>query len=126
MVTCVGDSGRFTYKKTRQGNAEIDKIVTSILKNSNSDYDVVDFFPFGSDERQFCSPGFNLPIGSLMRTRYGNFPEYHTSADNLEFVKKESLSDSFLKYLSVIFTIENKKQGKSEKKLATSKKSRKK
>ena len=107
VVTCVGDEGISSYKKSRQGNAEIDNIVINMLKNSNADYDVIDFFPFGSDERQFCSPGFNLPVGSLMRTRYTNYPEYHTSADNLEFVKKASLSDSFLKYLSVIFTIEN-------------------
>ena len=67
----------------------------------------MDFWPSGSDERQFCSPGFNLPVGSLMRTVYGEFLEYHTSADNLQFVQKESLIDSFLKYLKVIFILEN-------------------
>jgi|APSaa5957512535_1039671.scaffolds.fasta_scaffold12648_4 aminopeptidase-like protein len=110
VATCLGDSGCFTYKKTRSGNNEIDKIVECILKNSNDKYDIVDFFPFGSDERQFCSPGFDLPVGSLMRTPYLKFPEYHTSDDNLNFVKKEKLLDSFLKYLEIIFVIENNKK----------------
>ena len=114
VVTCVGDSGRFTYKKTRQGNTELDKIIINMLKNSNSDYTILDFFPFGSDERQFCSPGFNLPVGSLMRTMYTMYPEYHTSADNLEFVKKVNFSDSLLKYLSVIFAIDNSETQKSK------------
>jgi len=107
VVTCVGDSGISTYKKTRMGDTEIDKVVENVLKNSGDDYTILNFFPFGSDERQFCSPGFNLPVGSLMKTPYGKFPEYHTSADNLQFIKKESLIDSFLKYLSIIFILEN-------------------
>lgn len=107
VVTCVGDSGISTYKRTRIGDAEIDKVVENVLKNSGQNYKILDFFPSGSDERQFCSPGFNLPFGSLMRTVYGNFPEYHTSADNLQFVKKDSILDSFLKYLAVIFVLEN-------------------
>ena len=107
VVTCVGDSGISSYKKTRMGDAEIDKVVQNMLKNSNNDYEIINFFPSGSDERQFSSPGFNLPFGSLMRTIYGKFPEYHTSADNLEFMNKKSLIDSFLKYITVIFILEN-------------------
>ncbi len=106
VVTCVGDSGKFTYKKSRQGNAEIDQTVIKVLKESEDDYKILDFFPAGSDERQFCSPGFNLPIGSLMKTMYHKFPEYHTSADNLEFVKKEYLIKSFAKYLKIILELE--------------------
>jgi len=104
IATCLGDSGKFTYKKTRLGNAEIDKTVIKILENSKFEFKTVDFFPWGSDERQFCSPGFNLPIGSLMRSMYGtkDFPEYHTSNDNLEFMNKESLKESFEKYIEII------------------------
>lgn len=109
VATCLGDSGKFTYKKSRQGNAEIDQIVSHVLKHSESDYDVLDFYPIGSDERQFCSPAFNLSVGSLMRTPYHRFPEYHTSGDNLEFVKKENLDESLNKYRDIIFIIENNK-----------------
>ena len=106
VVTCIGDSGKFTYKKSRQGDAEIDQIVINVLKESEKNYEILDFFPAGSDERQFCSPGFNLPVGSLMRTMYHQFPEYHTSADNLEFVKKEYLLESFFKYVRIILELE--------------------
>jgi aminopeptidase-like protein len=110
VVTCVGDSGNLTYKKSRSGNEEIDKAVLDVLKKSNSEYNVLDFFPWGSDERQFCSPGFNLPFGSLVRSLYGgsSFPEYHTSNDNLNFVKKKYLMDSLWVYLQIIENLENK------------------
>ncbi len=75
--------------------------------DSGEPYETIDFFPWGSDERQFCSPGFNLPIGSLMRTPYGQFPEYHTSADNLDFVQPNALQNSLKKYLDVINILEN-------------------
>jgi len=107
IVTCVGDAGNLTYKKSRDGNNIIDKAVEKILIDSKDKYKVLDFFPTGSDERQFCSPGFNLPIGSLMRTPYGHFKEYHTSKDNLNFVKPKYLADSFKKYLQIIQLIEN-------------------
>ena len=103
VATCLGDSGNSTYKKSRRGDSKIDKIVSYVLKYSNSEHSIVDFYPYGSDERQFCSPGFNLPIGSLMRTPYRKFLEYHNSGDNLEFIKKESLGDSFSKYLESIW-----------------------
>lgn len=109
VATCVGDPGKFTYKRSRQGNAIIDRVVTEILKNSHIEYEILNFFPLGSDERQFCSPGFNLAVGSLMRTMYGNFKEYHTSADNLQFVNTRSLEDSFIKYLKILFVLENNK-----------------
>lgn len=109
VATCVGDSGCLSYKKTRDGNREIDKIVIHVLKHIKEDYLITDFFPLGSDERQFCSPGFNLPVGVLSRTRFARFPEYHTSADNLDFVKKEFLYDSFEKYQSIISILEENK-----------------
>jgi aminopeptidase-like protein len=106
VVACVGDPGKSTYKKSRRGNAEIDQAVLQVLKDSGQDYEVNDFSPYGYDERQYCSPGFNLPVGSLTRTPHGRFPEYHTSADNLEFVRPEALQDSFNQYIGVFEILE--------------------
>jgi len=110
VVVCVGDSGKFTYKKTRQQNADIDKIVSHVLRYSDNDFEIIDFLPYGYDERQYCSPGFDLPVGCLMRTPHGQFPEYHTSADNLDFVKPENLAISLSEYLAVLNIIENNKK----------------
>jgi aminopeptidase-like protein len=107
VTACVGDPGKSTYKKSRRGNAEIDRAFTHVLKHSGRDYEIQDFFPYGYDERQYCSPGFNLPVGCLMRTPHGRFPEYHTSADNLDFVRPECLADSFAKCLTVLDVLEN-------------------
>ena len=109
VLTCVGDANHPTYKRSRRGDAEIDRAFVHVLRHSGADYNVIDFFPYGYDERQYCSPGFNLPVGCFMRGRHGKFPEYHTSADNLQFVKPEALSDSFLKCRSVIQVLENNK-----------------
>jgi len=110
VVACVGDPGRCTYKRSRRGNAEIDQAVAHVLKHSGRDYEIEDFFPYGYDERQYCSPGFNLPVGCLMRTPHGRYPEYHTSADNLDLVQPEYLTDSFSKYLAVLNVLENNKR----------------
>ena len=107
VLACVGDSGRYTYKKSRLGNAEIDRIVMNILKHSGEENKAIDFSPYGYDERQYCSPGFNLPVGCFMRTPYGEYPEYHTSADNLDFVQPGYLSASFSTLLSILSVIES-------------------
>jgi aminopeptidase-like protein len=108
VALCLADPSRSTYKKSRRGNALIDKVVEKVLTDSKQPCVLMDFTPaYGSDERQFCSPGFNLPVGSLMRTPPSEFPEYHTSADNLDFIKPEWLADSLKKYLKVIFILEN-------------------
>jgi aminopeptidase-like protein len=107
VAACVGDGGKFTYKKTRRGNTEIDSAVANVLMNSGHDYEIIDFFPYGYDERQYCSPGFNLSVGCLMRTPHGRYPEYHTSADNLNFVRPEFLRESLSLYLEVLHVIEN-------------------
>jgi aminopeptidase-like protein len=109
VVAGVGDSGKLTYKKSRRGDAEIDRVVTHVLQHSGDEYAIDDFSPYGYDERQYCSPGFNLPVGSLTRTPFGRYPEYHTSADNLEFVKPDKLADSLEKYLTVVNILENNK-----------------
>lgn len=107
VVTLVGDSGRMTYKKSRQATAEIDRAVMQALIDSKDPYDVIEFFPYGYDERQYCSPGFNLPVGCLMRTPHGEYPEYHTSADDLQFIKADKITDSFNKFISVINILES-------------------
>jgi aminopeptidase-like protein len=107
VATLLGDSGAFTYKKSRRGNTEIDQVVTEVLKNRNVRHKIVNYTPYGYDERQFCSPGFNLPVGSLTRTPYGQYPQYHTSADNLDFVKPEALAGSLGIYQSVIQMLED-------------------
>lgn len=107
VATCAGDGGPFTYKKSRQGDAEIDRVVASVLNESGVKHTIVDFFPMGSDERQYCSPGFDLPMGSLMRTMYYHFPEYHTSADNLQLVTGKHLGDTITMYCKVLEALES-------------------
>ncbi len=107
VIACVGDPGKLTYKKSRRGNAEIDRAVIHVLNHSGKEYEIIDFSPYGYDERQYCSPGFDLPVGSLTRTPHGRYPEYHTSADNLGLVKPDCLADSLSKYLSVISVLED-------------------
>lgn len=94
-LVCLGDGSPFTYKKTYAGDLEIDRIVTRVLAELPGPHQVIDFFPYGYDERQFNSPGFRLPVGSLMRGRHGQFPEYHTSADDLDFISPERLDESW-------------------------------
>lgn len=110
VAACLGDPGKFTYKKSRQGNAEIDRAVAHVLRSSGRDYEVQEFIPFGYDERQYCSPGIDLPAGCLMRTPHGRYPEYHTSADSLEFVRPECLSESLSLYQSVLDLLENNRR----------------
>lgn len=107
VAACLGDTGKFTYKKSRQSNAEIDRAVLCALRDSGEDFGILDFVPYGYDERQYCSPGFNLPVGCLMRTPYSRYPEYHTSADNLDFVRPASLAGSFSLLLSILNVLEN-------------------
>jgi aminopeptidase-like protein len=94
VLACVGDPGRLTYKRSRRGDAEIDRAVAHVLASSGRPHALEDFSPYGYDERQFCSPGFNLPVGCLSRTPYARYPQYHTSADDLELVRPEHLQDS--------------------------------
>lgn len=107
VLTGLGDAGEVTYKKSRRGDAEIDRAASHVLRHSGDDYEIQDFSPYGYDERQYCSPGFNLPVGRLSRTPYGQYPEYHTSADNLEFVNPWFLGDSFRKIVSILEVLEH-------------------
>ena len=106
VLALVGDGGPSTYKRSRCGHAEIDRAFEHVLAHSGAVYTVEDFEPLGYDERQYGSPGINLPVGCLMRTPHGRFPEYHTSADNLEFVRPESLADSWQKCVDAVSVLE--------------------
>lgn len=107
VITCAGDSGRVTYKETRDGNAPIDRAMRHVLKTSGEDHRIAPFHPYGYDERQYSSPGFNLAIGGLMRSQHGTFPEYHTSADNLDFIKPEKMADTLDKAIQAIEILEH-------------------
>ena len=107
VLTCVGDRGHITYKKSRRGDAEIDRAMAHVLKHSRRRYDIESFSPYGYDERQYCSPGFNLPVGCFMRTPHGKFPEYHSSADNLELMDPANLAHSLMTCLSAFYVLEN-------------------
>lgn len=107
VLTGVGDSGPITFKRSRRGDAEVDRAATHVLYHSGRPHRIIDFFPYGYDERQYCSPGFNLPVGCLMRTPHGEYPEYHTSADNLDFVRPEALEDTLHTCLKILCVLEN-------------------
>lgn len=107
VVTLVGDSSAFVYKKTRNGDSLLDRAVLHTLKHSVAAYSVRDFIPYGYDERQYSSPGINLQVGCLTRTPFGEFPEYHTSADNLDFVKPDKLGEALSVYQRVLHVLEN-------------------
>jgi aminopeptidase-like protein len=102
VLTGLGDSGKLHYKKSRRGDAEIDRAAAHVLHQAPYDHQILDFSPYGYDERQFCSPGINLPVGRLSRSPHGTFPEYHTSADNLDFVHPEKLKESFDACLQIL------------------------
>jgi len=106
VLACAGDRGGLTYKRSRRGHAAIDRAAAHVLEHSGAPFDIENFKPYGYDERQYCSPGFNLPVGVLSRTPYARFAEYHTSADNLDFVDSASLADTVIKCLSIVEVLE--------------------
>ena len=114
VLTCIGDTGRFHYKKSRRGNAEIDRAAAYVLRHFSDSSEILDFSPYGYDERQYCSPGFNLPIGCLMRSVWGTFPEYHTSADNLDFIQPPQLAGSLRVCTAILDVLENNRRYRNQ------------
>jgi aminopeptidase-like protein len=106
-LTCLGDGHPFTYKRTVGGDATIDRAVAHVLSTSGLPSQVIDFFPYGYDERQYNSPGFRIEVGSLMRGRHGEFPEYHTSGDNLAFVSAARLAESLGILRDIVDVLQN-------------------
>jgi aminopeptidase-like protein len=110
VLTCIGDRGGFHYKKSRQGNAEIDLAASHVLRHCGDSFEILEFSPYGYDERQYCSPGFNLGVGCLMRSVWGTFPEYHSSADNLDFIDARQLAGSLSACASIVDVLENNRR----------------
>lgn len=106
VLSCLGDAGQPTYKKSRRGDAPIDQAVAHVLRHGGCPHGLQEFSPYGYDERQYGSPGFNLPVGLFMRSPHGTYPEYHSSGDNLDFVRPEALADSLRLLLATVATIE--------------------
>ena len=105
VVSCIGDAGGPNYKRSSRGDALIDR-AAACVRCDGKRIQMHDFSPYGYDERQFCSPGFNLPVGLLQRSSFGTFPEYHTSADNLDFIRPEHLAASFAMIMDIIDVLE--------------------
>ena len=105
-IGLLGDSGALTYKRSRRGNCVTDRVATHVLSSLAPNARIVEFEPYGYDERQFCSPGFNLPIGRLTRSANGQYPEYHTSADNLELLQPACLAESIVALASIIAVLD--------------------
>ena len=107
VLSCLGDAGGFHYKKSRQGNVEIDRAAAHVLRHCGESWEILEFSPYGNDERQYCSPGFNLPVGCLTRSVWETFPEYHTSADNLDFIRPLQLAGSLRVCAAILDLHEN-------------------
>lgn len=107
VASCVGDRAAFTYKRSRRGDSLADRAALYTLPRIDAATRVLDFEPTGSDERQYCSPGFNLPIGVIARSIYGSYREYHTSLDDRGFISFESLMESVDAYSSVLGVLDD-------------------
>ena len=113
IIGLLGDAGPLTYKRSRRGVAEIDQIATGVVRALGQNGRIVDYSPYGCDERQFCSPGFEMPVGRLTRTPNGEYPEYHTSADNLDLISVESLAQSIKAIASILAGVESNRRFRS-------------
>lgn len=106
-INCVGDEGRFSYLPSRAGDGLADKVIQHVLSHLQPDYNRYTFLDRGSDERQYCSPGVDLKVASLMKSKFGEYPEYHSSDDNLEFVTEKGLQDCYEAYVYCLKLVEN-------------------
>lgn len=107
MLGLVGDAAPFTWKRSRHGNAEIDRVAEYVLGRRQPAHRVLEFSPYGYDERQFGSPGINLPTGRLTRSVNGGYPEYHSSADNLDLISEERLQEALAVVTEVLQTLDD-------------------
>lgn len=106
QITCVGDNNSFSYLPSRQGNSLADKVALHILENYCLNFKKYTYLDRGSDERQYCFPGIDLPVCSVMRTKYREYDEYHTSLDNLEYISPQGLFGAYKTYINIIEALE--------------------
>jgi aminopeptidase-like protein len=109
-LSCIGDGGSLTYKRSRRGDADVDRAMEIVLRDSGQPHRILPWEPWGGDERQFCSPGFDLPVGSLMRTPHGEFDGYHTSADSLDRISPDSLEGAVRTALELVDVLETNRR----------------
>ncbi|MCL1594633.1 MAG: DUF4910 domain-containing protein [Actinomycetia bacterium] len=106
-LACLGDGAALTYKKSFGGSNRIDRVASRVVESPGNEGSTIDFFPFGYDERQYNSPGFRLPVGSLMRSQHGTFPEYHTSDDDLSFISEPQLQGALVAVETIISQLQS-------------------
>jgi aminopeptidase-like protein len=106
VLRCLGDGAPLTYKASRRGDALIDRIAAHVLRQSDGPHRLLPWSPYGYDERQYCSPGFDMPVGGLMRSSHGEYPEYHTSADNLALIRRDALAEALAVLERIVAVIE--------------------
>ncbi len=110
VLSCVGDNRSYSFMPSRTGNCLADKIALHVLNYKIKSFKSFSFLQRGSDERQYCAPGVDLPVCSIMRTKYGEFPEYHTSNDNLNLVSSEGFQGSYDIHIDVFSILEKNKK----------------
>jgi aminopeptidase-like protein len=106
VLACVGDTGEIVYKRSRQGDSPMDRAAAHVLMYNGSPHQVVDFSPYGNDERQFCSPGFDLPVGALTRSGHDRSELHHTSADDMAAISPEALAGVLQSCLEMFTVLE--------------------
>ncbi|MFZ4712635.1 MAG: DUF4910 domain-containing protein [Bacteriovoracaceae bacterium] len=108
VVTCCGNPGKITVKKTKAGDHLLDRVIKNVVEHFKNGDQISfrDYFPYGSDERQYSSPGFDFNVSSICRSMYGDYPEYHTSADDLNFITTSALIESIELHVRAIFVLE--------------------
>ncbi len=106
VISCVGDDRTFSHVRSRMGNNLSDKVLTHVLKHYHPEYNTYSWLERGSDERQYCAPGVDLPMAGFCRTKYGKYPEYHTSLDNLELISPEGLNGSLEVLQHIVSAVE--------------------